>query len=98
MLPASLASIHYWRAARADWPRLLDRIVELGFPAIDTYVPWAIHMPRPGAGEWLDEVAPRISPFLRQNGGPVVALQVDNEMSYFFRPGPFEMDYHPGAI
>jgi beta-galactosidase len=185
MIPTSLASIHYWRADPADWPRLLDRIVELRFPAIDTYVPWAIHMPRPDAAEWgetdprrdlarflrlcqernlavllrpgphinaelpdfgyprwliddpavqardaagnpappfdisvppfpspsyaseqfyryvavwLDEVFPRITPFFQPRGGPVAALQVDNELSYFFRPNPFEADYHPDAV
>ncbi|MEO8286093.1 MAG: beta-galactosidase [Chloroflexota bacterium] len=185
MIPASTAAFHYWRSRRDRWPLLLDRILELGFEAVDTYVPWAIHMPTPDQSDWgeknpdldlaafvglcqdhglsvslrpgphvnaelpnfgiprwvlydpavqargpsgdlvypfdisvppfpipsyasenffrhtavwLDEALPRIVPFLKPNGGPVTSLQVDNELDYFFRPSPFELDYHPDAI
>lgn len=185
MIPASTAAMHYWRAARENWPLLLDRIAQLGFDAVDTYVPWAIHMPTPGEADWgeknpaldlaafmglcrerglsvslrpgplvnaelpdfgiprwvlddpevqargahgdivypfdisvppfpvpsyasevffrhvagwLDEVLPRSVPFLKPNGGPVTSMQVDNELDYLFRPGPFDLDYHPDAL
>lgn len=38
-------------------------------------------------------VAPRLYP-----AGPVVALQVDNEMQHFFRLGAYDGDYHPDAL
>jgi beta-galactosidase len=185
MIPSCIAAVHYWRARREDWPLLLDRVVELGFEAVDTYVPWAIHMPtpddtdwgekdptrdfaafvrmcqerglrvslRPGphvnaelpnfgfprwvlddpevqargpngeivypfdisvppfpipsyasetffrhASVWLDAVLPRIVPLLEPNGGPVASVQIDNELDYFFKPSPFDLDYHPDAV
>ena len=30
--------------------------------------------------------------------GPIVAAQVDNEMSHFFRTAAYDQDYHPDAI
>jgi beta-galactosidase len=52
VLPSSLAQFQYWQAERGAWPRLLDRIVDLGFPAVATDVPWSIHIPQPGAADW----------------------------------------------
>jgi len=52
---------------------------------------------RAAAGEWLAEfgrvVAPRLVP-----GGPVAAIQVDNEFQHFFRIGAHDGDYHPDAL
>jgi len=49
------------------------------------------------AAVWLkafaDFVAPRCWP-----AGPVVAVQVDNELSLFFRTGAYDQDYHPDAV
>jgi beta-galactosidase len=49
------------------------------------------------AGRWLrafgDFVAPHCWP-----DGPVVAAQVDNELSLFFRTGAYDQDYHEDAI
>jgi len=185
MIPSSMAAFHYWRSEREKWPLLLDRIAQIGFEGVDTYVPWAIHMPLPGRTDWgerdpsrdlpaflslcqerslsvslrpgpqvnaelpnfglpawllddplvqalgpdgkpvypvdsavapfpipiyaseeffshtavwLDEVLPRIKPFLRPNGGPVALVQVDNEPDYFSLSGPFDLDYHPDAV
>lgn len=38
-------------------------------------------------------VAPRVAP-----DGPVVAVQVDNELQMFFRIGAYDADYHPDAV
>jgi beta-galactosidase len=46
-------------------------------------------------GEWFTAFANMVKPFL---GGLVVAVQVDNEMSYFFRAGAFDLDYSEGSI
>jgi beta-galactosidase len=45
--------------------------------------------------QWLSAFAKVIKPFL---GAVVVAVQVDNEMSYFFRAGAFDLDYSEGSI
>ena len=45
---------------------------------------------------WLDALAPilrhRLHPY-----GPIFGLQLDNEMSFFFRNAPFDQDYHPDS-
>lgn len=47
---------------------------------------------------WLRAFAEVIRPFLARNGGPIVAVQVDDESCYYYRFGPFEVDYHPRAL
>mgnify|MGYP003295474696 CR=1 FL=1 len=60
---------------------LLDRVVELGFDAVDTYVPWTVHMPAPGESDWGEKDPARdLAAFARlcQERGLLVSL----------RPGP----------
>jgi hypothetical protein len=47
---------------------------------------------------WLQAFAGFVRPFLRGRGGPVTALQVDDEICFYYRFGPFEVDYHPAMI
>lgn len=44
---------------------------------------------------WLRRFVAAIRPYLAGAGGPVVALQVDDESCFFYRFGPFEADYNP---
>jgi beta-galactosidase len=172
-------AVHYWRHDPDDWPRLLDSVVALGVPMVETYIPWSVHetangfdftgrrdftaflqlaadrgllaIVRPGphinaelpdfgfpsrvlwdpacqahgpvgtpviqhsrsgyfpcpsygspaflreVDRWYDEVVPRITP-LQWPNGPVVSVQVDNEMGYFFFAEPFVMDYRPEVV
>lgn len=46
---------------------------------------------------WFDAVMPRIAANLYPLG-PVIAVQVDNELSNFFRTGLYDVDYHPDLI
>jgi beta-galactosidase len=46
---------------------------------------------------YFDAVAPVLKPYLYPNG-PIVAIQSDNEMSFFFRTRCYDVDYHPEAI
>lgn len=172
--------IHPWRLDPALWETILDRVVDLGFGFISTYVPWSVHEvyagvfdfkgsrdierflrlaserglkalvrigPNAGAelqdsgwprrilddprcqalrsnglpyllatatghsfppsyaspvvlrevAGWYDEVIARLSP-LQHPDGPIVACQVDNEMSFHFQGHSFALDYHPDAI
>lgn len=36
-------SVHYWRLDRALWSQILDKVKEMGFETICTYVPWSVH-------------------------------------------------------
>ena len=46
---------------------------------------------------WFEALAPVLAPHVWPEG-PVVLLQIDNELGYFFRNGPFCQDYHPDAV
>ena len=52
---------------------------------------------RSEVARWYQSVGEQISDMLWPSG-PVVAIQVDNEQSMFFRLGAFDLDYHPDAI
>lgn len=52
---------------------------------------------REATGGWLRAVAEVVAPRLHPDG-PVVALQVDNEMQHFFRVGAYDHGYHPDAL
>jgi beta-galactosidase len=47
--PLVSGAVHYWRHDPGDWERLLDAVVELGVPMVETYVPWSVHETAPGA-------------------------------------------------
>jgi beta-galactosidase len=46
---------------------------------------------------WYDELIPRLARH-QWPDGPVVAAQVDNELSYHFQAHAFALDYHPDAV
>ena len=46
---------------------------------------------------YFDAFAPVLKPYVYPNG-PIVALQSDNDMSFFFRTRCYDVDYHPEAI
>jgi beta-galactosidase len=181
-LPLYSGTVHYWRLDRTLWPRILDRVAELGFRFVESYIPWSVHELRPGhfdfgqydprkdVGAFLDLVAERgmyffarpgphinaeityfgypkrlfedpellsvsatgspvaipvpprafpalsyasekfyrefavyldaLAPILagrQQPDGPVVGIQADNEMSFFFRTAAYDHDYSPAA-
>ncbi|AIQ64896.1 beta-galactosidase [Paenibacillus stellifer] len=142
--PVQLLSgaLHYFRVVPEYWGDRLLKLKACGFNAVETYVPWNFHEPKPGqfrfegmadverfirlAGElglfvivrpspyicaewefgglpsWLladseirlrcqdekflsrvdsyyDELLPRLKPLLCTNGGPIIALQIENE-------------------
>jgi beta-galactosidase len=183
VMPLWSGALHYWRVPQPRWDETLAAVRDLGFAAVETYVPWAVHELAPGeydfgtrdgqrdlgkflertraaglkcllrpgphinaeltffgfperiladpamqavtardtpaflpapprafpvpsyasrrflaaAAEWLRAFAEVVRPHLHPDG-PVVAIQVDNECGYFFRGGPYDLDYHPDAI
>jgi beta-galactosidase len=50
------------------------------------------------ARRWLAAFAAFVKPWLASAGGPVVAVQVDDETCFYYRFGPFEADYHPAMV
>ena len=51
-VPVYSGSVHYWRLERALWPKILDRVIELGFGMVETYIPWSMHEIEPGVYDW----------------------------------------------
>lgn len=51
-----------------------------------------------GTRHWLRLFSRFVEPWLVTNGGPVVALQVDDETCFFYKFGPFDVDYHPDSV
>lgn len=47
---------------------------------------------------WFAAFAAFVRPWLSTNGGPVVAVQVDDETCFYYHFGPFEVDYNPAAV
>ncbi|MBZ0252330.1 MAG: beta-galactosidase, partial [Candidatus Methylomirabilis sp.] len=182
-LPLISGAMHYWRVPRAKWGECLDRVAEMGFRIVETYVPWSVHevergrfdfgerdpgkdfsafarlvqdkglklLVRPGphinaeityfgypkrlfaiedalsrgpegapvilpvfprmfpapsyaserfyeeARLWFDAVGPRIAELVWPKG-PIVGVQADNELSFFFRTSLFDQDYSEAAL
>ncbi len=182
-IPLILGAMHYWRIERRLWADILDKVAQMGFGMIETYVPWSVHetsrggfdfgkrdrnkdldafltlcrdrgmwvMVRPGphinseltyfgypkrvlldpecravsaqgspvilpapfksfpvpsyagekfyreVGTWFDNVCPIIEKHLYPEGA-VVAVQADNENSFFFRTNAYDLDYSEGSI
>jgi beta-galactosidase len=42
-LPVWSAEVHYCRLDPANWPRVLDAVVDLGFTCVSSYLPWFVH-------------------------------------------------------
>lgn len=51
-VPVYSGAIHYWRLERELWPQILDRVQELGFGMVETYIPWSVHEIEPGSFDW----------------------------------------------
>ncbi len=183
LIPLISGTVHYWRLDPEKWGLILDRVKELGFLVVETYIPWSIHETAPGEYDFgrtdpaknldrfltlaeekglkvlvrpgpqinselwdfgyprrvleqerlwardsegapmvlmhqsqqfkvpsyasaeliaefepfLAHLAPILQKHLHPNGG-IVAIQVDNEAGYFFRPGAFDLDYSQPSI
>jgi beta-galactosidase len=51
-VPVYSGAVHYWRLERHLWPQILDRVQELGFGMLETYIPWSVHETAPGVFDW----------------------------------------------
>ena len=75
-----------------------------GSPAITDRLPQPFVMPSYASETFFaettgffDALCPVLEPYLAPNG-PIVACQVDNEMCYFFRTQPYDLDYSDDSI
>ncbi len=73
---------------------LLGGMSEFYFPAPSYRSPVYLAAAR----RWLQGFAAFVRPWLATNGGPVVAVQVDDETCYYYNFAPFEVDYNPAMV
>ena len=71
--------IHYFRIHQNDWGKRLDLAVDFGLNAIQTYVPWNAHEPRPG--EYCFEGMLDLGEYLRLAG--------EKGLRVLLRPSPY---------
>ena len=74
-------SVHYWRLDRDLWPRILDRVADMGFRIVQSYIPWSVHEMRPGSFDFG-----RYDP--RKDVGAFIDLLAERGMYFLARPGP----------
>ncbi len=73
---------------------LLGGMSEFYFPAPSYRSPTYLAAAR----RWLQAFAAFVRPWLATHGGPVVAVQVDDETCFYYNFGPFEVDYNPHTV
>lgn len=80
-IPFLSGSCHYWRLERSRWRQILERFRDLGFPILQTYVPWSVHESSPGVFDFGKE-----SP--EKDLGAFIDLCGEYGLKVFLRPGP----------
>jgi Glycosyl hydrolases family 35 len=78
VVPLVSGAVHYWRLDRARWPQILDRVLDLGFRMIETYVPWSVHEEAPGRFDFTGD----------RDIEAFAALAADKGLHLIVRPGP----------
>lgn len=80
-IPVYSGAIHYWRIEKNLWPQTLDRVQELGFGMVETYIPWSVHEITPGSFDWGTRDARKdVEAFMR--------LCEERGLWLLVRPGP----------
>jgi beta-galactosidase len=81
LVPMLSGAVHYWRLDPMRWETVLDKVKALGFPMIETYVPWSVHELSPGEFDFgrLDQ-AKNLDRFL--------SLAEEKGLKIILRPGP----------
>ena len=80
-IPFLSGSCHYWRLERSKWREILVKFKALGFPILQTYVPWSVHEVAPGQFDFGDFTPNKDLPAF---------LELCKELGIyvFLRPGP----------
>jgi beta-galactosidase len=81
LVPLLSGDVHYWRLNAKDWPAILQRVMELGFRMICTYIPWSVHEITPGNFDF-GELDPA------KNLGAFLDLARELGLAVLVRPGP----------
>lgn len=80
-VPIYSGALHYWRLERDLWPQILDRVQDLGFGVVETYIPWSVHETAPGVFDWgTTDARKDVEAFMR--------LCEERGLWLMVRPGP----------
>ena len=88
-LPLLSGALHYYRLDPACWEPAIASVKAMGFPIVESYVPWGVHELAPGRFDFGQRDP-------RRDLARFVALCDAQEMLVFLRPGPHinaEMTY-----
>lgn len=98
-IPLYSGAVHYWRIAREHWGDVLDRIKEMGFNIIETYIPWSVHEYEEGKYDFGEMVPEKdLDYFLSMCGQRGLKIlvrpgpHINAEMTYFGFPEWIIMD------
>ena len=72
-------AIDYFRVPRAYWRDRLEKLIALGCNAVETYVPWNLHEPRPGVYDFKDYL----------DVEDVIGLAAEMGLKVIVRPSPY---------
>lgn len=98
--PLYSGDVHYWRLRPELWERILDRVVEMGFRFVCTYIPWSVHEVERGRFDFGEkDPAKNLDRFMelcRERGLFLLARpgpHINAELTYFgYPPRLFEID------
>ena len=80
-IPLLSGAVHYWRLDPSVWRTALESLRDLGFPIVETYIPWSPHEKRFGEYEF-GETDPRL------DVARFLDLAQELGLWVFARPGP----------
>jgi len=81
LLPLWSGTLHYWRLERDKWGKILDRVQDLGFEVVETYIPWSAHELAKGKFDFGREKPTRDLPAFLE-------LVQERNLKILVRPGP----------
>ena len=76
--PLLSGAVHYWRIDAALWDTIFDRVTEIGFRCVETYVPWSVHERKDGSFDFSGG----------KDVGRFLDLAAGKGLKAIVRPGP----------
>lgn len=80
-MPLRSGAIHYWRLESDHWRACLESLKHMGFPMVETYIPWGVHEQADGSFDFGDG---RANLHVRR----FIDLCEEVGLYLFVRPGP----------
>lgn len=82
-IPLMSGEFHYWRVLAENWEIIAEKIKEMGFNAIATYIPWNYHELEPEVYDFYGNTSPQ------RNLDKFLTLMEKAGLYVIIRPGPY---------